>query len=133
MALERLNDFFDGLQERKADREKENKERATKNLKPFPDERAEIAEALYAYDEGLDLKEKVLQDQSFVAALARARDENADPADREALTNHPAYDRFQAAINRFNVADVNPLWDSGQKATAAFDPRQLQFALKLTW
>src|SRR5438874_11451610 len=36
-------------------------------------------------------------------------------------------------INRFNVADVNPLWDSRQKATAAFDPRQLQFALKLTW
>ena len=36
-------------------------------------------------------------------------------------------------INRFNVADVNPLWDSGQKATAAFDPRQLQFALKVTW
>jgi hypothetical protein len=36
-------------------------------------------------------------------------------------------------INRFNVADVNPLWDSGQKTTAAFDPRQLQFALKLTW
>jgi hypothetical protein len=36
-------------------------------------------------------------------------------------------------INRFNVADVNPLWDSGQKATAAFDPRQLQFALRLTW
>jgi hypothetical protein len=36
-------------------------------------------------------------------------------------------------INRFDVADVNPLWDSGQKATAAFDPRQLQFALKLTW
>jgi hypothetical protein len=36
-------------------------------------------------------------------------------------------------INRFNVADVNPLWDSGQKATAAFDPRQLQFALRLKW
>jgi hypothetical protein len=36
-------------------------------------------------------------------------------------------------INRFNVADVNPLWNSSQKATAAFDPRQLQFALKLTW
>ncbi len=36
-------------------------------------------------------------------------------------------------INRFNVADVNPLWDSGQQPTAAFDPRQLQFALKLTW
>jgi hypothetical protein len=36
-------------------------------------------------------------------------------------------------INRFNVADVNPLWNSGQKATSTFDPRQLQFALKLTW
>ena len=36
-------------------------------------------------------------------------------------------------INRFNVSDVNPLWNSGQTATAAFDPRQLQFALKLTW
>ena len=36
-------------------------------------------------------------------------------------------------INRFNVADVNPLWDSGQKATAASDPRQLQFALRVRW
>lgn len=36
-------------------------------------------------------------------------------------------------INRFNVADVNPLWDSRQVATAAWDPRQIQFALKLKW
>ena len=36
-------------------------------------------------------------------------------------------------INRFNVSDVNPLWDSGQKATSSFDPRQLQFSVKLTW
>jgi hypothetical protein len=36
-------------------------------------------------------------------------------------------------INRFNVSDVNPLWNSGQVATSAFDPRQLQFALKITW
>jgi hypothetical protein len=36
-------------------------------------------------------------------------------------------------INRFNVSDVNPLWNSGQLPTAAFDPRQLQFALKVTW
>jgi hypothetical protein len=36
-------------------------------------------------------------------------------------------------INRFNVSDVNPLWDSRQVVTAAFDPRQLQFALKVTW
>ena len=36
-------------------------------------------------------------------------------------------------INKFNVTDVNPLWNSGQKATSAFDPRQFQFALKLSW
>jgi hypothetical protein len=36
-------------------------------------------------------------------------------------------------INKFNVSDVNPLWNSGQGATAAFDPRQFQFALKLSW
>jgi tetratricopeptide (TPR) repeat protein len=104
MAVERLNDFFDGLQERKAEREKENKERAEKKLKPLPDEREEMCEAQTIYDEGLDLKEKVLQDQSFVTALARARDENAEQADRDALNNHPTYDRFQAAINRFNLA-----------------------------
>lgn len=36
-------------------------------------------------------------------------------------------------INRFNVADVNPLWTNAGQATAAFDPRQLQLALKLSW
>ena len=36
-------------------------------------------------------------------------------------------------INKFNVLDVNPLWDSGQKPTSASDPRQFQFALKLNW
>jgi hypothetical protein len=36
-------------------------------------------------------------------------------------------------INRFNVADVNPLWDQAGKPTAAFDPRQFQFALRLSW
>jgi hypothetical protein len=36
-------------------------------------------------------------------------------------------------INRFNVSDVNPLWNSAQKPAAAFDPRPLQFALKLSW
>ncbi len=35
--------------------------------------------------------------------------------------------------NRFNVADVNPLYTSAGVATAAFDPRQFQFALKLSW
>jgi hypothetical protein len=36
-------------------------------------------------------------------------------------------------INKFNVGDVNPLWDSGQTPTSAFDPRQFQFALRLSW
>jgi hypothetical protein len=36
-------------------------------------------------------------------------------------------------INKFNVCDVNPLWNSGQTPTSACDPRQFQFALKLNW
>jgi TonB dependent receptor len=36
-------------------------------------------------------------------------------------------------INRFNVADVNPLYTNAGQPTAAFDPRQFQFALKLSW
>ena len=41
-------------------------------------------------------------------------------------------DVFNVA-NRFNVADVNPLYTQAGKPTAAFDPRQLQIALKLNW
>ena len=36
-------------------------------------------------------------------------------------------------VNRFNVADVNPIWNSAGTPTAAYDPRQFQFALRLTW
>jgi hypothetical protein len=36
-------------------------------------------------------------------------------------------------INKFNVADVNPIWTSAGTPTAAFDPRQFQFALKVSW
>jgi hypothetical protein len=36
-------------------------------------------------------------------------------------------------VNRFNVQDVNPLYTNAGQATAAFDPRQLQIALKLSW
>ena len=35
--------------------------------------------------------------------------------------------------NRFNVADVNPLFTSAGQPTAAYDPRQFQFAVKLLW
>ena len=36
-------------------------------------------------------------------------------------------------VNKFNVADVNPLWDQAGRPTAAFDPRQFQFALRVSW
>jgi len=36
-------------------------------------------------------------------------------------------------VNRFNVADVNPQYMQAGTPTAAFDPRQLQVALKLSW
>lgn len=36
-------------------------------------------------------------------------------------------------INRFNVADVNPLFNQAGTPTAAFDPRQVQFGLKFSW
>jgi hypothetical protein len=36
-------------------------------------------------------------------------------------------------LNRFNVADVNPLYTQAGTPTAAFDPRQFQFGLKLSW
>ncbi len=41
-------------------------------------------------------------------------------------------DIFNVA-NRRNVADVNPLWNQAGTPTAAFDPRQFQFALRLMW
>jgi hypothetical protein len=36
-------------------------------------------------------------------------------------------------VNKFNVAGVNPLWNLAGQPTAAYDPRQFQFALRLTW
>jgi hypothetical protein len=41
-------------------------------------------------------------------------------------------DTFNIA-NRFNVAAVSPLFSNAGQATAAYDPRQFQFALKLNW
>src|ERR1035437_10344420 len=35
--------------------------------------------------------------------------------------------------NRYNVAAVSPLFSNAGQATAAYDPRQFQFALKLNW
>jgi hypothetical protein len=50
----------------------------------------------------------------------------------ERLVLNGILDVFNVA-NRFNVADVNPLYTQAGKPTAAFDPRQLQVALKLNW
>jgi hypothetical protein len=36
-------------------------------------------------------------------------------------------------VNRYNVGAVNPLFTVAGQATAAYDPRQFQFALKVIW
>ncbi len=41
-------------------------------------------------------------------------------------------DMFNIA-NRYNVAAVSPLFTNAGQATAAYDPRQFQFAVKLNW
>ncbi len=41
-------------------------------------------------------------------------------------------DMFNIA-NRYNVAAVSPLFTNAGQATAAYDPRQFQFAMKLNW
>jgi hypothetical protein len=41
-------------------------------------------------------------------------------------------DTFNIA-NRYNVAAVSPLFTNAGQATAAYDPRQFQFALKFNW
>ena len=41
-------------------------------------------------------------------------------------------DMFNIA-NKYNVAAVSPLFSNAGQATAAYDPRQFQFALKLNW
>jgi Carboxypeptidase regulatory-like domain len=41
-------------------------------------------------------------------------------------------DMFNIA-NRYNVAAVSPLFTNAGQATAAYDPRQFQFALKFNW
>jgi hypothetical protein len=37
------------------------------------------------------------------------------------------------AWNRLNVADVNVIWTNAGQPSAAFDPRQVQFGVKLSW
>jgi carboxypeptidase family protein len=41
-------------------------------------------------------------------------------------------DMFNIA-NKYNVAAVSPLFSNAGQATAAYDPRQFQFAMKLNW
>jgi hypothetical protein len=36
-------------------------------------------------------------------------------------------------VNRFNVADVNTLYTQAGTPTAAFDPRQFQFGMRISW
>jgi len=41
-------------------------------------------------------------------------------------------DMFNLA-NKFNVASVNQLWTNAGQPTAAYGPRQFQFAMKVNW
>ena len=41
-------------------------------------------------------------------------------------------DMFNIA-NRFNVSAVTPLFTNAGTPTAAYDPRQFQFAMKINW
>jgi hypothetical protein len=41
-------------------------------------------------------------------------------------------DMFNLA-NKMNVAAVSPLYTNAGLPTAAYDPRQFQFAMKLNW
>jgi hypothetical protein len=50
----------------------------------------------------------------------------------ERISLDASVDVFNIA-NRFNVAAVSPLFTNAGQATAAYDPRQLQFGLKVNW
>ncbi len=50
----------------------------------------------------------------------------------ERLNTEWIADMFNIA-NRYNVAAVSPLFTNAGQATAAYDPRQFQFAVKLYW
>ena len=57
-------------------------------------------------------------------------------ARRFRVTEHAGLDAIMDIFNlpnRFNVSDVNPLFTEAGRPTAAYDPRQFQFALRLTW
>jgi tetratricopeptide (TPR) repeat protein len=104
LSIERLQDFFDDLKDKAADREKENAARVVQKLAPLPDQRAEIARALYDFDQGVSFKDRALKDQSFVIALARSRAIWGSSATDDSLSNHPTWDTFQAAMQWFTDA-----------------------------
>jgi hypothetical protein len=51
---------------------------------------------------------------------------------RERASLELTADMFNIA-NRYNVAAVSPLFTNAGQATAAYDPRQLQFGMKVKW
>ena len=51
---------------------------------------------------------------------------------RERVNLELTADMFNIA-NRYNVAAVSPLFTNAGQATAAYDPRQLQFGMKVKW
>jgi hypothetical protein len=51
---------------------------------------------------------------------------------RERVNMEFIVDMFNIA-NRYNVAAVSPLFTNAGQPTAAYDPRQFQFGMKLNW
>jgi hypothetical protein len=57
-------------------------------------------------------------------------------AKRVSFSEHRSIDLIVDAFNlanRFNAAAVNQLFTNAGQVTAAYDPRQFQFALKINW
>ena len=104
LSIERLQDFFDNLKDKAAERIKENEARKAEKLPPLPDQREEIARALYDFDQGVSFKDRALKDPSFVTALARSRAGWGSGVTEDTLANHPTWDTFQAAVQWFTDA-----------------------------
>jgi hypothetical protein len=51
---------------------------------------------------------------------------------RERVSLELIADMFNIA-NRYNVAAVSPLFTNAGQASAAYDPRQFQFGMKIAW
>ena len=104
LSIERLQDFFDALKDKAVAREKENAERKKKHEPLIPDEREEMARALYDFDQGLNFKDRALKDASFVKAMARDRSGWGSGEQGDLLSNQPSFDTWEEALKWFSAS-----------------------------